>query len=125
MAFLLVFLGGGLGSLARYGVSLAVAQTGVSGFPYATLLVNLVGGFAMGLVVGVITARAGATAAPELRLFLATGVLGGFTTFSAFSLEAFDLWQRGAIGLSVLYVALSVLLSIAALAGGFALATVL
>jgi CrcB protein len=124
MSFLLVFLGGGLGSLARYGVSLATAQTGLAGFPYATLAVNVVGGFAMGLLVGVLAARAGPMAAPELRLFLATGFLGGFTTFSAFSLEAVELWQRGQGGLAALYVGLSVVLALGALAGGLALAKV-
>jgi fluoride exporter len=120
MAALLVFLGAGLGGVARYGVNqLAVAWLGLA-FPWATLAVNVVGSFLMGLCAEVIVARFGGW--PEARLFLMTGVLGGFTTFSAFSLEAYALWARGEGGLAALYVGASVGLSIAALVAGFFLA---
>lgn len=120
MNFLIVFLGAGLGGVARYGVNqLAVAWLGLA-FPWATLAVNVVGSFLMGLCAEVIVARFGGW--PEARLFLMTGVLGGFTTFSAFSLEAYALWARGEGGLAALYVGASVGLSIAALVAGFFLA---
>lgn len=120
MAALLVFLGAGLGGVARYGVNqLAVAWLGLA-FPWATLAVNVVGSFLMGLCAEVIVARFGGW--PEARLFLMTGVLGGFTTFSAFSLEAYALWARGEGGLAALYVGASVGLSIAALVAGLFLA---
>ena len=115
--FLIVFVGGGLGSALRHGVNrLSLAWFGPS-FPIGTLFVNVAGSLAMGLLIGIF-----ATMEPvsnNMRLFLATGVLGGFTTFSAFSLDALTLWERGAIGLAVLYVAASLLLSFAAVAAGF------
>ncbi len=103
-----VALGGALGSLARYGVGLAAARWFGAGFPWGTLVVNVLGGLAM----GVLAVRAG----PEqvtLRLALGVGLLGGFTTFSAFSLETLRLLQQhpsAGIG----YAAASVLLSVGA-----------
>ncbi len=115
--FLIVFVGGGLGAALRHGVNrLSLAWFGPS-FPIGTLFVNVAGSLAMGLLIGIF-----ATMEPvsnNMRLFLATGILGGFTTFSAFSLDALTLWERGAIGLAVLYVAASLLLSFAAVAAGF------
>jgi CrcB protein len=120
MAALLVFLGAGLGGVARYGVNqLAVAWLGLA-FPFGTLAVNVIGSFLMGLLAEVIADRLGGW--PEARLFLMTGVLGGFTTFSAFSLDAYALWARGEGGLAAFYVVASVGLSIGALIGGVALA---
>jgi CrcB protein len=124
-AALLVFLGGGLGSLARYGVSLASLALFGPQFPWGTLAVNVVGGLAMGLSAGLIEHRAGFPWPQEAKALLMTGVLGGFTTFSAFSLDAVALWERGSTGLAALYVAASVALSIGALVAGVAMARAL
>ncbi|MCV2446783.1 fluoride efflux transporter CrcB [Paracoccus sp. DMF] len=113
--FLQVALGGALGSMARYGVNILAGR--VTGLPLGTLTVNIAGCFAMGLLASVLALRGGQHLAP----LLLTGVLGGFTTFSAFSLDALTLWQRGAAGLALGYVAASVLLSLAAVAAGLAL----
>ena len=108
---LLVFVGGGLGALLRYLAALTV------GGPLSTLAVNLVGSFAIGVLAATIPPEAG-----PARLFLMTGLLGGFTTFSAFSLDALALYQRGDLGQAAAYVAASVVLSLAAAAAGLALA---
>lgn len=114
----LVFLGGGIGAALRHGVNLAAARTlGVS-FPWGTLIVNVVGSLAMGLLAAWFAFRADAAIAQHARLFLTTGMLGGFTTFSAFSLDVALLWERGAVAGAVLYVAASVGLSVAALFAG-------
>lgn len=84
------------------------------GFPWATLTVNVVGSFLMGMLVVVLAQKGGMKAAP----FLMTGILGGFTTFSAFSLDAFTLYERGQTGLALGYVLASVLLSLAAIVAG-------
>ncbi|HVI27550.1 fluoride efflux transporter CrcB [Hansschlegelia sp.] len=115
---LLVALGGALGSVARYLVNVAAARAFGMSFPWGTFTVNVVGGFVMGLIAAMLAFRSGSQ---ELRVFLMTGVLGGFTTFSAFSLDAVTLWERGDAGLAAGYVAASVALSIAALFGGLAL----
>lgn len=116
MGALYVFLGAGLGGVARYGVHVVAATWLGLGFPYGTLSVNVVGSFFMGLFAVLIATRLGDM--PEARLFLMTGVLGGFTTFSAFSLDTYGLWTRGEAGLAVLYVVASVGLSIGALVLG-------
>lgn len=113
MAFLLVFLGAGAGGVLRYGVSLAPYLSGRAG--WATLVVNIAGSFVMGYA-GAYLARSGASEA--WRLFLLAGVLGGFTTFSAFSADAMALIARGAMGAAFTYVATSVLASLAAIAVG-------
>lgn len=113
--FLQVALGGALGSMARYGVNILAGR--VTGLPLGTLTVNIAGSFAMGLLASVLALRGGQHLAP----LLLTGVLGGFTTFSAFSLDTLTLWQRGAAGLALGYVAASVLLSLAAVTAGLAL----
>ena len=120
-AVLLVFLGAGLGGALRHGVNLACARAFGAAFPWGTLAVNVAGCFAMGLLAGWLAFRSGAAATQPLRLFVATGVLGGFTTFSAFSLDAVLLWERGAPGLAAGYVGASVAGSIAALVAGLAL----
>ena len=112
MSALFVFLGGGLGALLRYGAGRLAA------YPFGTLIVNVSGCLAMGLLLGWLTSRGDHGPA---RLFLATGLLGGFTTFSAFSFDTLLLWQRGAHGAAFAYVAASVILSLAAVALGFAL----
>jgi len=121
----LVFLGAGIGGVLRHGVNLAALRWPLAGFPYGTLLINIIGSGLMGLVAGWFAFRAGEATPQDLRLFLATGILGGFTTFSAFSLDAVLLWQRGeAIG-AFAYVAGSVLVSLLALVAGLALMRVL
>jgi CrcB protein len=121
MGFALVFLGGGIGAALRHGVNrLALATLGPA-VPAGTVIVNIAGSFAMGLLVGALAAFPGLVS-PQMRLFLATGVLGGFTTFSAFSLDALALYERGQPGLAALYVGASVALSLAAVAAGVALA---
>lgn len=112
--FVLVGLGGGIGAMARYGISLAVGRAWSPDFPLATLLVNVVGSLAMGLLVGWL-AKAMPSWAPEGRLFLAVGVLGGFTTFSSFSLDVVAQLERGALWQAGLYVVLSVVVSLLAL----------
>jgi CrcB protein len=123
-AALLVFLGAGLGGVLRHGVNLAAARILGTGLPWGTLTVNVVGSFLMGLIAGWLALRAGETWSQPVRLFLATGILGGFTTFSAFSLDAALLWERGQGGMAAAYVAGSVVLSLAALAGGLFLVRV-
>ncbi len=117
---LLVFLGSGIGGAARYGVNVWSLKAFGPGFPAATLIVNVAGGLAMGLIAGWLAFRAQAPWSQDLRLFLTTGILGGFTTFSAFSLDAVTLIERGDYGAAALYVVLSVVLSIAAVAVGLA-----
>lgn len=112
--FLLVGIGGALGSMARYGVGVLVGRIWPSTFPLATMLINITGSLAMGLLVGFLARTTPAWQA-DARLFVAVGVLGGYTTFSAFSLDAIVLIERGEIGSALLYVGVSVLVSIVAL----------
>src|SRR6187431_3601105 len=119
MGFLIVFLGGGFGAALRHGVNLASARLLGSAFPYATLIENVTGSLAMGLLAGYFAFKGDAS--QHWRLFLTTGILGGYTTFSAFSLDVALLYERGEIGLAALYVLLSVVLSIGGLFGGLAL----
>jgi CrcB protein len=116
---LLVFLGGGLGSVLRLAVFHASRLWLPASFPFGTLIVNVSGGLAAGAIAAALVARS-AGGVDSTSLFLLTGLLGGFTTFSAFSLDAVLLWQRGDTAAAGLYVAASVLLSIAAVAAGFA-----
>ena len=118
MGFLIVFLGGGLGAALRHGLNLAFARLG-SAFPYSTLTINVTGSIVMGLIAGYFAFKGDAS--QSWRLFLTTGILGGYTTFSAFSLDAALLYERGALGLAALYVLGSVVLSIAGLFLGLAL----
>jgi len=118
---LLVFLGAGLGGVLRHGVNLAALRWLGPAFPWGTLGVNVAGSFLMGVLAGWLAVKAPGQAAHPLRLFLGVGVLGGFTTFSAFSLDAVILWQRGETGLAIAYIGGSVILSIAGLMLGLAL----
>jgi fluoride exporter len=118
MVYLIVFLGGGIGSALRHGVNIAAARLLGTAFPYGTLTVNVVGSLVMGLLAAYFAFKGDAT--QHWRLFFTTGVLGGFTTFSAFSLDVAVLLERDAWGLAALYVAVSVLMSIAALFAGLA-----
>jgi fluoride exporter len=116
MGYLLVFLGGGLGAALRHGMNLAIARLFGTGFPYATLIVNVSGSLVMGLIAGYFAFKVDGS--QNWRLFLTTGVLGGYTTFSAFSLDVVLLWERHELGLAALYVGGSVVLSIAGLFAG-------
>jgi CrcB protein len=118
---LLVFLGGGLGSAVRHGFNLAAARLFGTDFPWGTLIINILGSFFMGLLASWFAFRAGAAWSQHTRLFLATGVLGGFTTFSTFSLDTALLWERDAYVLAVVYVVASVLCGVLGLFGGLAL----
>jgi CrcB protein len=115
MAYLIVFLGSGIGGALRHGVNLVCARACGTAFPWGTLTVNVVGSLAMGLIAAWFAFKAQAGWSQHARLFLTTGILGGFTTFSAFSLDAALLYERGQLGLALAYVAGSVLASIAAL----------
>ncbi|MCB1511630.1 MAG: fluoride efflux transporter CrcB [Hyphomicrobiaceae bacterium] len=118
--FLLACAGGALGAGARYIVNVAVAKGLGAAVPWATFAVNVVGSLAMGLLTGYIVSRA--LADSGMRVFLATGVLGGFTTFSAFSLDVVGLAEHGHFDYAALYLAGSVVISIAACFAGLALA---
>jgi len=112
---LYVMVGGAVGSGARYLTGRAMTALLGAGYPFGTLAVNLVGGLLMGVLVGVLARNA----APEgWRLLLGVGVLGGFTTFSSFSLDVVTMIERGAPGLALGYILVSVIGSIAALFAG-------
>lgn len=117
---LAVAAGGALGSVGRYLAASAVGHAVGTGWPWGTLAVNVVGGFAIGLLAGLMALRWSVPA--ELRGFLITGILGGFTTFSAFSLELMTMIERHDWAPAAGYVLASVLLSLAAVAAGLALA---
>lgn len=117
---LLVFLGGGIGSTLRYGVNLTTVAWFGPHFPWGTLTVNVVGSAIMGAFAGYLLTREPGTGSDALRLFFMTGVLGGFTTFSAFSLDVVVLWQRGAAATAAGYVLASVAVSLLALIAGMA-----
>jgi fluoride exporter len=117
--YLLVFVGGGLGASLRHTVNIACARCIGVAFPWGTLIINITGSIVMGLIAGYLAFKG--EASQPWRLFLMTGILGGYTTFSAYSLDAALLYERGELGLSALYVLGSVVLSIAGLFGGLAL----
>jgi len=116
--FLIVFAGGGLGAALRHGVNLLSARLLGTAFPYATLFENVTGSLVMGLIAGYFAFKGDAS--QHWRLFLTTGILGGYTTFSAFSLDSALLYERGELGFAALYVLGSVALSIGGLFLGFA-----
>jgi CrcB protein len=118
--YLIVALGSAIGGALRYGMTVAGTRLLGAGWPYGTFAVNVVGSFAIGLVAGYFALKVHTSQA--LVLFLTTGIMGGFTTFSAFSLDAIALYERGRLELAVLYVVASVIVSLAALM--FALALV-
>jgi len=116
MSYLLVFIGGGLGSVLRHTINVICPRFLGTNFPYHTFIINVTGSTIMGLIAGYLAFKGDAV--QSWRLFLMTGILGGYTTFSAFSLDAGLLYERGAIGLAVLYVAGSVALSLIGLFAG-------
>ena len=113
MGYLLVFIGGGIGAALRHGVNRGAFALFGASFPVATLFVNVAGSLAMGLLAELFLSKAGAN--QELKLLLTTGLLGGFTTFSAFSLDAALMWQRGDQAGFAAYVIGSTALSIGAI----------
>ncbi len=119
MGYLIVFLGGGIGASLRHGFNLAFARLLGTAFPYATLFENIGGSIVMGVLVAWFAFKGGIP--QHWQLFLTTGILGGYTTFSTFSLDTALLYERGEIGLAAAYVLLSVALSIGGLFAGLAL----
>jgi CrcB protein len=117
--FAIVFLGGGVGAALRHGVNVLSARLFGTSFPWHTLVENVTGSLVMGLLAGWFAFKTDPSQA--WRLFLTTGILGGYTTFSAFSLDTVLLYERGQTGLAALYVLASVGLSIAGLFAGLAL----
>ena len=119
MLYLIVFIGAGIGGALRHGVNVAASRQFGLGFPYGTLIVNVAGSFLMGLLAGYFAFRPGMP--QHMRLFLTTGILGGFTTFSAFSLDTALLIERHSFGLAAGYAVGSVAASISALFFGLAM----
>jgi CrcB protein len=120
MLYLIVFLGAGIGGALRHGVNVWAVRAFGFGFPFGTVIVNILGSFVMGLLVGFFACRAGLVP-QHMRLFLTTGVLGGFTTFSAFSLDAALLFERHSYSMAMSYIVGSVFASLVALFLGLAL----
>jgi CrcB protein len=119
MLYFIVFLGAGVGGALRHGVNVGAARLFGYGFPFGTLIVNVAGSFLMGLLAGYFAFRPGI--GQHMRLFLTTGVLGGFTTFSAFSLDAALLIERQSYGMAAGFMVGSVAASLSALFFGLAL----
>ncbi|WOE74462.1 fluoride efflux transporter CrcB [Alterisphingorhabdus coralli] len=119
-ATLLVALGGGLGAVGRFHLGRIALQFFGPGWPWGTLIANLSGGFLMGCLVGILAQQA--SGGETWRLLIGVGLLGGFTTFSAFSLETANMVMRGEWGVAAGYALLSVIASVAALFGGLMLA---
>ena len=119
MSYLLVFVGGGLGATLRHFINVFCARCMGTGFPWGTFIINISGSTVMGLIAGYLAFKG--EASQPWRLFLMTGVLGGYTTFSAYSLDAALLYERGEPILAALYVVGSVALSIVGLFAGLAL----
>ena len=121
LAFLLVFLGGGLGASLRHLTSQIMGRAMGENFPWGTFTCNILGGFLMGAFIGYMISGGEGAQAHNLRLLVATGMLGGFTTFSSFTLEAYTLYERHAYTLAAAYVLGSVMLAMAGLVAGLAL----
>ncbi|MDA8887935.1 fluoride efflux transporter CrcB [Hellea sp.] len=117
---LYVAIGGALGASARYSLSLLISKIYISDYPLGTITVNILGSFLMGFIVGWLSSKV--NDASNLMLFLGVGLLGGFTTFSTFSLEAFSMYEKKDYGLFITYISSSVFLSIGALILGLILA---
>jgi CrcB protein len=119
MNYLLVFVGGGLGASLRHAVNVGCARACGINFPYGTFVINISGSLVMGVIAGYLAFKG--EASQPWRLFIMTGILGGYTTFSAFSLDAVTLYERGEMGMALFYVIGSVVLSIVGLVAGLAL----
>lgn len=109
---LAIFVGGGLGSVARYGTVLAAGRLLGASFPYGTLLVNIAGSLIMGILFEILHSKM--QTAPEVKGFLLIGFLGGFTTFSAFSFDVLKMADQGQYALAAIYAGLSLVLSVVA-----------
>jgi CrcB protein len=120
-AVLLVFIGAGLGGVFRHFVNILAARWWGTEFPFGTLIINVTGSLLMGVLVGWLAFKASATWSQPLRLFVATGVLGGYTTFSTFSLETVLLIERNEIGMAAAYVAGSLVFGFLGLWGALTL----
>jgi len=116
LGYVVVFVGAGVGGMMRHAMNIGIARFAGTHFPYHTLAINIAGSILMGMVTAWFAMKGGATG--HLRLFLATGVLGGYTTFSAFSLDAILLWERHEHQLAALYVGGSVVGSLLGLVAG-------
>jgi CrcB protein len=119
MLYLIVFIGAGIGGALRHGINVGAARLFGYGFPYGTLIVNVLGSFVMGALAGYFAFRPGIS--QHMRLFLTTGILGGFTTFSTFSLDTALLIERHSYGMAAGYVVGSVAAGLSALFFGLAL----
>ena len=119
MNYLLVFVGGGIGASLRHFVNVTCARCIGIDFPWGTFIINITGSIVMGLIAGYLAFKG--QASQPWRLFLMTGILGGYTTFSAFSLDSAVLYERGEIGQALFYVLGSVVFSILGLFAGMAL----
>jgi len=119
MLYIIVFIGAGIGGAIRHGINGLALRLAGPDFPYGTMTINIVGSLAMGLIAGYFAFRGGTGMFGQLsqhwRLFLTTGILGGFTTFSAFSLDFATLWERGAMLPAAAYLVVSVGGSLAAI----------
>ena len=113
----LVVVGGGIGAGMRHVVNMGAMRLLGAGYPWGTMIINITGSFVMGAFIELLARRFGAS--NELRLFVATGILGGYTTFSSFSLDFAALWERGALGPALAYVLVSVVGGILALFAAF------
>jgi CrcB protein len=122
MVYVWVALGGAVGSVARYACSLGAARFAGLGFPWGTLFVNVTGSFAIGVLAALVATDGRPLLGTDARALLMAGVLGGFTTFSSFSLETLALARGGALGAAALNVVLSLVLCLAGVSLGFALA---
>ncbi len=120
MSYVIVFLGGGIGAALRHGINILAARILGTGFPHGTLSINVTGSLIMGLVAAWFAFKGDAS--QHWRLFLTTGILGGYTTFSTFSLDVAFLYERGEIMQTALYIAGSVALSIFGIFLGLAVA---
>lgn len=114
--YVIVFIGAGIGGALRHGVNMAAFRHIGPGIGYGTIIVNIVGSFLMGALAAYFAFKGGG--AQQWRLFITTGILGGFTTFSSFSLDASLYYERGEIGNALLYIAATLVISIAALFAG-------
>jgi fluoride exporter len=113
-----VALGGAIGASARYLTGIFAVRVMGHGFPWGTITVNVLGSFLMGVIIVVLAEKSGNRLAP----LMVTGMLGGFTTFSTFSLDAMTIYERGQVGLAAVYVTVSVLLSLGAIFAGLTIA---
>ena len=113
-AWLAVAIGGAMGSVARFWLATVMTALTGPGFPWGTLLINVLGSFVIGLVAGVTLTPVRVGMHPDIRIFLMTGVCGGFTTFSAFSLQTLELMQNGDVWPAFGYTVGSVVLCVVA-----------